>query len=113
MRLSVVHDGPVSPIPASKLKDFAEPQVPYPEGRIWMPELKSFKTVLDRFAAITTDEILLTIENDIGKFIVEAQNEFTVIKTIYQDLAVPKMEKEDDSGLNFCFCFVLFCFCFV
>lgn len=92
---TVIHDIPVNVIPRRLWPDYREPDMPNFHVTVYMPPLKTVKTIAERMKNISTYMILSANQSGDMKMQVEAA--LVSVATSFQDLEIPDIGDGDAS----------------
>nr|XP_019587246.1 PREDICTED: checkpoint protein HUS1 isoform X2 [Rhinolophus sinicus] len=91
----VTHDIPVKVIPRKLWKDLQEPTVPDCDVSIYLPVLKTMKSVVERMKNISNHLIIEANRN--GDLNLKIESELVCVTTHFKDLGNPPFASEDAS----------------
>ncbi|XP_013003662.1 checkpoint protein HUS1 isoform X2 [Cavia porcellus] len=91
----VTHDIPIKVIPRKLWKDLQEPSVPDADVSIYLPVLKTMKSVLEKMKNISNH---LVIEANLnGELNLKVETELVCVTTHFRDLGNPPLASDDAS----------------
>lgn len=90
---TVTHDIPVTLIPRRLWGDYAEPNMPNYHVTIYMPPLKTVKTIAEKMKNIST--YLILGANQQGDMLMQVETDLVTVKTRFEDLEVPDVGEEE------------------
>jgi len=82
---------PVTTLASGRKEMYEPPKLRAPDAQIKMPELRAFKTMLDKMQSVS-ELVTFKVSHD-GKCEVEAENDWAKIETVYQELAIESAER--------------------
>lgn len=92
---SVTHDIPTKVIPRKLWKDLQEPTVPDPDVSIYLPALKTMKSVVEKMKNISNH--LIIEANLSGELNLKIETELVCVTTHFKDLGNPPLASENAS----------------
>ncbi|XP_025708891.1 checkpoint protein HUS1 [Callorhinus ursinus] len=91
----VTHDIPVKVIPRKLWKDLQEPTVPVSDVSIYLPALKTMKSIVEKMKNISNH--LIIEANLSGELNLKIETELVCVTTHFKDLGNPQSASEDAS----------------
>jgi hypothetical protein len=89
--VTVTQDVPVTVLSASQLAEVSEPQLPVPEVRVFLPQMRPLASVVERMARIS--ERLLLAASMSGELTVKADSDVVSVATFYSHLSTPGLRR--------------------